>query len=151
MTVRFADGAEVVVVSSPDVEIAPTPAVAVTLAVLLVVSVVVALPFASVVAIDALREPLSVVNVTGTPAITVPLASLTVAVIAEWPAGKIEAGSAVIAMLATPAAPTAIVIAPVSPVFTPPERGVIVAVPDSVPALNITITRPFSSVSASTG
>ena len=115
------------------------------------VSVVVALPLASVVAIDGLREPLSVVNVTGTLAITVPVASLTVAVMVDLPPGEIVGGAAVKPIEATPAAPTAILMAPVVPVVTPPERAVIVAVPDSVPALNVTITRPPGSVSASTG
>ena len=77
--------------------------------------------------------------------------SLTVAVIVDSPPLEIVDGSAVTAMPAAAAAPIAILIAPVGPVVTPPERAEIVAVPDCVPALNLTIARPPESVSASIG
>ena len=151
VTVTFPEGAGVVVVVVPDVEVDPTPAVAVTLAVLLVVSTALALPLASVFTTEKFNDPLSVVKVTGIPAMTVPAESLTVAVIVDLPPGEMVAGEAVIPIVATPAAPIAIFTAPLAPVFTPPETAMIVAVPDSVPALNVTSTRPPASVSASIG
>ena len=147
VTVTLAVGAAVVVVPLVDAK----PDVAVTLAVLLVVSTAVALPLESVVTTEAFIEPLSVVNVTGTPPTRVPVASLTLALIVEEPPGAIVDGIAVSPIVATPAAPTAIFAAPVVPVVTPPETAMIVAVPESVPASNRTVTRPPESVSASTG
>src|SRR5438874_2518730 len=72
VTVTLWVGAAVVVVPV----VLAVPAVAVTLAVLVVVRTVVAIPLASVVATPGLRAPLSVVNVTGIPAIKLPPASL---------------------------------------------------------------------------
>jgi hypothetical protein len=151
VTVTVADGADVVVVAVPVVEEDPTPAVAVTLAVLVVVSVALARPVASVGTTEGLTEPLSVLNVTGTFVMRFPPTSLTVAVSADRPPLETVDGRAVNAMPATPAAPTKILTAPALPVFTPPERAATVAVPDSVPALNVTITRPPESVSAASG
>jgi hypothetical protein len=151
VTVTVCVGAGVVVVVVPEVDVEPTPAVAVTLAVLFVVSVVVARPLASLGTTAGLVEPWSELKVTGTSERTFPPGSKTVAVIVEWPPLEIVDGTACNEMLPTPAAPTAILIAPVVPVVTPPESAVIVATPDSVPALNVTITRPPGSVSASIG
>ena len=53
------------------------PAVAVTFATLVVVSVVCALPLGSVVTTAVLNEPLSAVNETGTPGSTFPFVSRT--------------------------------------------------------------------------
>jgi hypothetical protein len=125
-TVIVADGAGVVVVPL----VVATPAVALTMAVLFDVKTAVAFPFVSLVATDGFTDPLSVLNVTGTPAIAVPLASLTVAVMVDRPPGDIVAGAAASPTEATPAAPTAIVIAPVVPVVTPPDTAVTLAIPD---------------------
>src|SRR5437773_1120226 len=77
VTVTLPEGAGVVVVPLVDA----TPYVAVTLAVFVVVSTALALPLASVVTTEEFNEPLSVVNVTGTPATKLPPASLRLAVI----------------------------------------------------------------------
>jgi type II secretory pathway pseudopilin PulG len=146
-TVTLAVGAAVGVVPV----VPATPDVTVTLAVLVDVRTAVATPLALVVATDGLTAPLSVEKVTGTPATMVPPVSLTVAEIVDDPPGEIVDGEAVTLTVATPAAPTAILIAPVAPVVTPPETAVIVAVPDWPLALKATITRPPASVSASTG
>jgi hypothetical protein len=83
VTVTLAVGAGTVVVVVPDVVEDATPAVAVTFAVLLVVSFVLALPLASVLTTAGLTEPLSVLNVTGTSAMRFPPGSLAVAVIVD--------------------------------------------------------------------
>src|SRR4029078_2167621 len=90
-----ADGAPTVVVVVPDVEVDPIPAVAVTLAVLFVVSFVVAAPFASVVTTAGVIDPLSVLKVTGTFATRLPLVSLTVALTVACPPLEIVEGVAV--------------------------------------------------------
>ena len=83
---------------------------------------------------------------------TCPLASLTVAVIVERAARQQSSdGVAVNQSSRPPRRRSAILTAPVVPVVTPPETAMIVAVPDCVPALNVTITRPPESVSASIG
>ena len=53
--------------------------------------------------------------------------------------------------LPTAAVPTRIFKAPVLPTFAPPDIAVIVAVPDAVPALKVTIAWPLMSVSVSAG
>ena len=103
------------------------------------------------VATDGLTEPLSVENVTGTPASTLPLESLIVALMVDVPPASIVDGAALNESPVAAAAPIGILIAPVVPVDTPPESAKIVAVPDCVPALNVTITRPPASVSTSIG
>src|SRR5436190_2958699 len=65
--------------------VATLPEVAVTFAVLVVVSVVVALPFASVVTVEEESVPLSVVNVTGTPETPPPWSLTTLADIVVVP------------------------------------------------------------------
>ena len=85
MTVFVGAAVPVVVpvpVPVPGVDI---PAVAVTLLVLLVVSTACAVPVVSVCATDALNDPLSVVNVTGTPGNALPLLSKTFATTVEVP------------------------------------------------------------------
>ena len=136
-----------------------------TLAVRLVASVVFALPVASVLTSDWRTVPASVVNVTGTPGRRFPLALPTVAVMVdEPPFADTVPGLAVTATLPTAAAPIAIlttfavvvaVVVPLGGVVVvapaPPDIAVIVAVPDAVPALNCTMTRPLMSVSACAG
>src|SRR5438093_6007240 len=70
-------GAVVVVFPSEPVDVVVMPAVAVTFAVLFVVSVVVAMPLTSVLATLTLSDPASVVKVTGTPTSALPPASVT--------------------------------------------------------------------------
>src|SRR5438128_1633805 len=89
VTVTLAEGAGVVVVPLT----LAMPAVAVTFAVLLAVSVVVAVPLVPVVTTAGFTDPLSVLNVTGTPASTLPPESLTVAVIVERPPLEMVAGT----------------------------------------------------------
>lgn len=148
LMVTLADGAAVVVV--PDTE--PIPAVAVTFAVLLVVSVVRARPSASVVSRLGETLPASVVNVTRMPVNALPLESNTDAVIVELPpVADTVVGLAARAMFPTAAAPTAIFSAPLAPTVAPPDAAIIVAVPDAPPAMNFTVARPLMSVSASEG
>jgi hypothetical protein len=140
-----------------------TPAVAVTLAVRLVVSVVWALPVASVLTSDGETVPASAVKVTGTLPKRLPLASATVAVIVDVPPlAETVVGFAVTVTPPTAAAPMAIlttfaavvVVVPLVVVVVapaPPDVAVIVAVPDAVPALNCTMTRPLISVCACAG
>jgi hypothetical protein len=151
LIVTDAVGAAVAVEPDP-VEAVDTPAVAVTLAVRFVVIVVVAVPVTSVVATDALSVPLSVVKVTGTPGNKFPPESKTLAVTVDVPPlAATVPGDALIPMVADAAAPMAILIALVPLAETPPERAVIVAVPELLPATNLTTTRPEMSVSASDG
>ena len=139
----------VVAVEPVPVDAAETPAVAVTLAVLFVVICVVAVPVPSVFAIDALRLPLSVVKVTGTPGSRLPLESKTFAVSVDVPPlAETVPGDALTPMFAAAAAPIAILIALVPLAETPPEMAVIVAVPEPVPAVNFTVALPLMSVSA---
>src|SRR5437762_1918302 len=95
VTVTLAVGGGAVVVVVPDVVEDATPAVAVTFAVLLVMSVVVARPLASVETTAGANEPLSLLNVTGTSARTFPPASLTVAAIIDGLPLETVEGSAV--------------------------------------------------------
>ena len=129
-----------------------TPAVAVTFVVLLVVRVTCAVPVESVDTTDALSDPLSALNVTGMPASKLPLESPTFAVIVDVPplAGTVP-GLALTPMLVAAAAPIAIFTTFAAATETPPEIAVIVAVPEIVPARNLTVTRPLMSVSASDG
>jgi hypothetical protein len=127
------------------------PAVAVTVAVLLVVSVVWASPAESVATEDAASDPAFVLNVTGTPVSGLPLVSSTLATIVDVPPlAETVPGLALIETLPTAAAPTAILIALVPLALAPPELATIVAVPLAFPALNLTVTRP-ALVSASAG
>src|SRR4029077_1338623 len=89
-----------------------TPAVAVTLAVLFVVSWTDAVPVVSVVAMVELSVPLSVANVTGTPGRRLPFTSRTLAEIVDVP--PVDAtvpGEALTPRLCAAAAPTAILTA----------------------------------------
>lgn len=149
-------GAAVVVVPL----VLATPAVPVTLAVRFVVSVTDAVPAASLVAAEELSDPASVVNATGIPARALPPASATLAVIVdEPPLADTTDGLAFITTLATAAAPMAIlrmlpvVTEPevVGAEVTPPDIAEMLAVPDVVPARNLTVARPAISVSASAG
>ncbi len=128
------------------------PAVAVTVAVLVVVSFVAAFPPASVLTTPALNEPAVVLNVTGRFGNAFPLMSRIVAVIVLSPpaAGTVE-GLALMAIFDTAAAPTAILTALAAATLAPPDEAVIVAVPDAVPALNVTTARPVLSVVALAG
>src|SRR2546428_8018462 len=117
--VTVAGGAAVVVVVPPvpvPVLVDATPAVAVTLAVLFVMSMVCALPAESVVATLGETLPLSVVKLTGMPASTFPFGSSTDAVIVDVPPmAEIVSGLAPISTRATAAAPTAILTEPLVP------------------------------------
>jgi hypothetical protein len=124
----------------------------VTVAVRLVVSVVCAVPLESVLTTLAENDPAVVVKVTGTDDSTLPLGSLTDAVIADVPPlAATFAGFALTEMRPTAAAPMPILIAPAVPVVAPPEDAVIVAVPDDPPEENIAVARPLISVSVSEG
>ena len=129
-----------------------TPVVAVTLAVLFVVSCVVAVPVASVVAMVVENDPLSVEKVTGTPG----GGSRSCRAPARRSSTCRRSTSTVLGLalrptLAAAAAPIAILTAFVPLADTPPEIAVIVAVPEAVPATYFTVTRPLTSVSASDG
>src|SRR5262245_54916249 len=123
------------------------PAVAVTLAVLVVVSVATAVPFPLVLTTGGLTVPLSVVNVTGTPL----NAGVTTAVIVDLAPGATVAGLALTPMPGTAAAPTAILSAAPLATTAPPELAEIVATPEAVPARNFATARPLMSVSTSVG
>ena len=81
-----------------------------------------------------------------------PFTSRTVAVIADDPpiAGTVL-GFAVTATRPTAALPTAILTALFVPVVAAPEDAVMMAVPLLLPARNVTMARPLTSVSASAG
>jgi hypothetical protein len=67
------------------------------------------------------------------------------------PAADNDVGFALTVIPPTAAVPTAILSAFAATTETPPEIAEIVAVPDPVPAWNITMARPLASVSASDG
>src|SRR5262245_27578261 len=109
VTVTDAEAGEVVIVPPlplPPLVVVATPAVAVTFAVRFVVSVTCALPPASVLATDALSDPLSVVNVTGTDASALAPLSNTCAVIVDDPPDEdTKVGLALTETLVAAAAP----------------------------------------------
>src|SRR5512144_3032057 len=111
-----------------------------------------AVPLASVGTIAADSVPAVVENWTGVDVSALPLTSSTVAVIADEPpiAGTVL-GFAVTATRPTAALPTAIRSALFVPVVAAPEDAVMSAVPLLLPARNVTIARPLTSVSASAG
>jgi hypothetical protein len=123
------------------------PTLAVTVAVVEVLSRVVVMPFASVVAAMTSSEPAVVENVTGAAERTLPLMSNTDAWIVEVPpcAGT-TVGLALTETRPTAAVPTAIFTAFVPLALAPPEAAVIVAVPFAVPDLNVATARPLMSV-----
>jgi len=91
------------------------------------VSVVVATPDESVVAVAGFNEPLSLVNVTGMPDSPTPDTSSTRAVIVDVPpSGDTVCGLALTTTRSTPAAPT---FRFSSLPDAPPENAVIVATP----------------------
>lgn len=109
--------------------------------------------------------PAVVLKLTGTPERPLPLVSTTLAVsVLVPPVAGTTAGLALRLILATAAEPIAIfttfaavlvvvppVVVDVLPPPAPPEMAVMVAVPDEVPAINVTATRPPVSVVASNG
>jgi hypothetical protein len=98
------------------------------------------------------KVPAVVVNDTGAELSTFPLMSNTMAVIVvEPPPLGTLVGFAFTETLPTAAVPMAILAAPVVPVVAPPDEATMVAVPLLTPALNLTITRPLTSVRASDG
>src|SRR4051794_26860393 len=129
---------------------APTDAV--TVACWLVMSTADAMPLASVGTIEEDKLPAVVLNCTGVDASGLPFTSSTVAVIAEAPpiAGTVL-GFAVTATRPTAALPTAIRIPLFVPVVAAPDDAVMMAVPLLLPARNVTMARPLTSVSASAG
>jgi hypothetical protein len=105
-----------------------------------------------VVAIPADSVPDVAVNDTGAERSAFPLMSNTVAVIVvDPPVFGTVAGLALTVTRPTPAVPMAIFTAPVVPVVAPPDDAMIVAVPLAIPELNLTMTRPLTSVRASAG
>jgi hypothetical protein len=157
VTVTDDDTGEVVVVVPPlpplpPLDVVATPAVAVTFAVRFVVSVTCALPLASVFATDALSDPLSVVNVTGTDASALaPLSNTCAVIVDDPPDDDTVVGLALTDTPVAAAAPIAILIALVPVTDAPPDDAVIVAVPEVVPALNVAVARPLMSVSTVAG
>jgi hypothetical protein len=148
----------------------PAPTVAVTVAGWNVVKTVSATPFASVVTVGADSVPAVVANVTGAALSAFPLMSTTfAAMVLAPPVAGSDVGLADTFTRPTAAAPTAILsvrsppdavppvvpVVPVPPVplevVAPPEAAPIVAIPLAVPARNETVTRPLTSVLASTG
>jgi hypothetical protein len=125
----------------------------------LVVNCVVARPFASLVTTLAVKEPapvdpvalVSIEKLTGTPGRTLPLVSLTVAVRSVVPPddGSVV-GLACSETAPTAAAPTWILTALAAAIDVPPDSAVMEATPELV-AMNFTIARPLTSVSASLG
>src|SRR4051812_15956483 len=110
------------------------------------------MPLLSVCTIAADRVPALVLNCTGVDVSGLPFTSSTVAVIADDPpiAGTVL-GFAVTATRPTAALPTAILTALFVPVVAAPEEAVMMAVPLLLPARNVTMARPLTSVSASAG
>jgi hypothetical protein len=130
--------------------LAPTPTLAVTVAVCAVVSIDDATPATLVLAILVLSVPAVVVNVTGTPVMRLPLRSKTVAeIVVVPPSDGTVAGLALTTTFCTAAVPTRI-FSEFVPVVAPPEIAEIAAVPDDV-AVNVTVARPAVSVDASEG
>ena len=143
----------------PVVTAVAPPVVAVTVAAALVVSVVLACPDESVVAVLLDNVPTSVVNATGTPDSPLPLRSSTVAVIVDEPplAGtlvgfalrEIEDAAAppilidrlfgVLAVLPLVPLP----LDELAPRLAAPELAVMLATPDCDPATKVTVALPF--------
>lgn len=134
------------------------PAVTVTVAVWLVVSVVCAWPVEFVVPITGATEPWSVVNDTGTPARPLLLLSSTLAVmVAVPPSCETLEGLAVTTTVVAAAAPITIetpdpvVVVGAAPVPVEaepdvelePENALMTAVPDCEPALKMTVALLF--------
>jgi hypothetical protein len=134
-------------------DVAPAPALAVTVASLLVVSVVVALPLASVDATAVLNVPAVVENVTGTSRSALPAVSVTVAeIVLGPPVNGTVVGVALTAIRPAAAAPIVIfsVGFAVSAGFAPPEAARISATPELPEAWNVAVATPLV-VRASTG
>jgi hypothetical protein len=128
------------------------PTLAVTVACRLVVSVVDATPLSFVETNAADRVPAVVVKVTGTEGRGLPLMSRTLAaMLVDPPTAGTVAGLALTVTRPTAAVPTKILSEPFGPVVEPPDSAVIVAVPFTEPAKNLTRTVPLTSVSASDG
>jgi hypothetical protein len=131
--------AEMVMLTAVDVE---PPAVAVTLAALVVDSVVRATPAVSVLTTAELNEPAVVANVTGTPAIAFPDVSTTRALmVVVPPAGGTEVGLALTLTREAAAAPTESSSASDA---APPDSALIDAFPDWPLARNCTVATPLS-------
>ncbi len=142
------------------------PAVIVTVAVWFVLSIDVASPSTFVVAMTGESVPWSVLNATGTPASPLLLTSSTVAtIVAVPPSCDTLEGLAVATTVVAAAAPIMIdTPVPAVPVVPPaggvppdvpdveaePENALTTAVPETDPALKITVTLP-SVVVASAG
>src|SRR5262245_40948744 len=119
------------------------PTVAVTVAVWDVVSVVFALPSASVFTAPSVSVPAVAENVTGMLASGLPAPSTTVALIAlAPPENGTVGGSATTATRDAAAAPIAIRRAPSGAVAAAPALAVMTAVPEMFPARNATVARP---------
>jgi hypothetical protein len=125
------------------------PAVAVTVAALLVVSVVVASPPAALLTSVAPSVPEVVENDTGTPARLLPSASLTVAATVTVPPVEGTSAGFAVTDTAVAAAPPISTVIGVS-VRALPENATSDAVPDCVPALSVTTACPLL-VTASCG
>jgi hypothetical protein len=126
-----------------------TPATAVTTAAVVVVSVVVTEPFASVFAFAGVTLPDVVVNPTGVKLKGLLAASVTTAVTVVVPPPNGNAsGLAVTATRPTDTAPTTMLKGLAS---TPPALAVMTAVPDAVPAENRTMARPALLVTLCAG
>jgi hypothetical protein len=124
----------------------------VTVAFVLVLKTVTALPDPSVVAPVVVKLPAVVENDTSVDGNALPFTSNTLAVIVDWPpvAGT-SVGFADMFTRPTAALPTRILTTLLLVTDAPPDRAVIVAVPDCVPARNVTLARPLTSVEASPG
>jgi hypothetical protein len=96
--------------------------------------------------------PAVVEKLTDTLGSGLPFTSITTAVITDVPPWVgTSVGLAPMLTRPTPAEPMRILIAFVPLADTPPERAVMVAVPEAPPAMYFTMTRPAMSVSASDG
>jgi hypothetical protein len=133
--------------------VAPAPVLAVTVASLLVVSVVAAVPLESVDATALLNVPAVVENVTGTSRNALPDVSDTVAdIVLVPPVNGTVVGLAVTEIRPAAAAPTVILSAgfAVSAGLAPPETARISATPEVPAASNVAVATPLT-VRASTG
>jgi len=119
---------------------------------LVVLRTVCALPDESVLTTPVLKVPDVVENVTVAPGSTLALTSKTVAVIVDDPplAGTRD-GFAESWTRPTAALPIRILSAPFALTDAPPDNAVMFAVPDCVPARNVTLARPVTSVEAVAG
>lgn len=116
------------------------PTVARILAVPFVVSVAVATPLPSVVVVDGVIVPRSVLKLTGTPLNVLPPSSVTTAV--TWtlpPLDPSDCGVVVSDTVLTAAVP----IRSLAVAEAPPEYAVTVAVPLAPPAISLTVTWPL--------